>query len=220
MMFTPEVWEVIWLSLQVTTTSVLIGMLIGIPAGAFLGLYSFSGKRLIVILIYTCMGLPPVLVGVVVYLLLSRYGPLGSLDLLFSAEAMIIAQVILVIPIIAGLTMAAVQVKENAYWETAKSLGASPFQLMLTIIKEARGGIWSGIAAAYGRAISEVGAVMLVGGNIEHHTRVMTTAIILETRTGNFSGGLQMGFVLLAISFLFNSFMMVGMLNQMKARKR
>lgn len=220
MMFTPEVWEVIWLSLQVTTTSVLIGMLIGIPAGAFLGLYSFSGKRLIVILIYTCMGLPPVLVGVVVYLLLSRYGPLGSLDLLFSAEAMIIAQVILVTPIIAGLTMAAVQAKENAYWETAKSLGASPFQLMVTIIKEARGGIWSGIAAAYGRAISEVGAVMLVGGNIEHHTRVMTTAIILETRTGNFSGGLQMGFVLLAISFLFNSFMMVGMLNQMKARKR
>lgn len=220
MMFTPDVWEVIWLSLQVTTTSVLIGMLIGIPAGAFLGLYSFSGKRLIVILIYTCMGLPPVLVGVVVYLLLSRYGPLGSLDLLFSAEAMIIAQVILVTPIITGLTMAAVQAKENAYWETAKSLGASPFQLMVTIIKEARGGIWSGIAAAYGRAISEVGAVMLVGGNIEHHTRVMTTAIILETRTGNFSGGLQMGIVLLAISFLFNSFMMVGMLNQMKARKR
>lgn len=220
MMFTPDVWEVIWLSLQVTTTSVLIGMLIGIPAGAFLGLYSFSGKRLIVILIYTCMGLPPVLVGVVVYLLLSRYGPLGSLDLLFSAEAMIIAQVILVTPIITGLTMAGVQAKENAYWETAKSLGASPFQLMVTIIKEARGGIWSGIAAAYGRAISEVGAVMLVGGNIEHHTRVMTTAIILETRTGNFSGGLQMGIVLLAISFLFNSFIMVGMLNQMKARKR
>ncbi|GIO04655.1 tungstate ABC transporter permease [Brevibacillus reuszeri] len=220
MMFTPDVWEVIWLSLQVTTTSVLIGMLIGIPAGAFLGLYSFSGKRLIVILIYTCMGLPPVLVGVVVYLLLSRYGPLGSLDLLFSAEAMIIAQVILVTPIITGLTMTGVQAKENAYWETAKSLGASPFQLMVTIIKEARGGIWSGIAAAYGRAISEVGAVMLVGGNIEHHTRVMTTAIILETRTGNFSGGLQMGIVLLAISFLFNSFIMVGMLNQMKARKR
>lgn len=220
MMFTPDVWEVIWLSLQVTTTSVLIGILIGIPAGAFLGLYSFSGKRLIVILIYTCMGLPPVLVGVVVYLLLSRYGPLGSLDLLFSAEAMIIAQVILVTPIITGLTMAGVQAKENAYWETAKSLGASPFQLMVTIIKEARGGIWSGIAAAYGRAISEVGAVMLVGGNIEHHTRVMTTAIILETRTGNFSGGLQMGIVLLAISFLFNSFIMVGMLNQMKARKR
>jgi tungstate transport system permease protein len=92
--------------------------------------------------------------------------------------------------------------------------------MMLTIIREARGGIWSGVAAAFGRAISEVGAVMLVGGNIEHHTRVMTTAIILETRTGNFSAGLQLGLVLLAISFLFNSFLMVGMMNQMKMGRR
>ncbi|MDF2681696.1 MAG: transporter permease [Brevibacillus sp.] len=220
MMLTQDVWEVIWLSLKVTTSSVLIGMLAGIPFGAFLGLYSFPGKRLIVALIYTCMGLPPVLVGVIVYLLLSRYGPLGSFDLLFSSEAMIIAQVVLVTPIMAGLTMAAVHGKERAYWETAKSLGASPLQMMLTIIREARGGIWSGVAAAFGRAISEVGAVMLVGGNIEHHTRVMTTAIILETRTGNFSAGLQLGLVLLAISFLFNSFLMVGMMNQMKMGRR
>ncbi|MED4585117.1 ABC transporter permease [Brevibacillus choshinensis] len=220
MMLTQDVWEVIWLSLKVTTSSVLIGMLAGIPFGAFLGLYSFPGKRLIVALIYTCMGLPPVLVGVIVYLLLSRYGPLGSFDLLFSAKAMIIAQVVLVTPIMAGLTMAAVHGKERAYWETAKSLGASPLQMMLTIIREARGGIWSGVAAAFGRAISEVGAVMLVGGNIEHHTRVMTTAIILETRTGNFAAGLQLGLVLLAISFLFNSFLMVGMMNQMKSRRR
>ncbi|KQL48591.1 tungstate transporter permease [Brevibacillus choshinensis] len=220
MMLTQDVWEVIWLSLKVTTSSVLIGMLAGIPFGAFLGLYSFPGKRLIVALIYTCMGLPPVLVGVIVYLLLSRYGPLGSFDLLFSAKAMIIAQVVLVTPIMAGLTMAAVHSKERAYWETAKSLGASPLQMMLTIIREARGGIWSGVAAAFGRAISEVGAVMLVGGNIEHHTRVMTTAIILETRTGNFAAGLQLGLVLLAISFLFNSFLMVGMMNQMKSRRR
>ncbi|WP_301171309.1 ABC transporter permease [Brevibacillus nitrificans] len=220
MMLTQDVWEVISLSLKVTTSSVLLGMLMGIPFGAFLGLYSFPGKRLIVALIYTCMGLPPVLVGVIVYLLLSRYGPLGSLDLLFSAEAMIIAQVVLVTPILAGLTMAAVHGKERTYWETAKSLGATPLQMMLTIIREARGGIWSGVAAAFGRAISEVGAVMLVGGNIEHHTRVMTTAIILETRTGNFTAGLQLGLVLLAISFLFNSFLMVGMMNQMKSRRR
>lgn len=220
MTITPDVWEVIWLSLKVTTASVLIGMVAGIPFGALIGLYSFPGKRLVVALLYTCMGLPPVLVGVVVYLLLSRYGPLGPLNLLFSTEAMIIAQVVLVTPIVAGLTMAAVHAKERAYWETAKSLGASPVQLMLTIVREARGGIWSGIAAAYGRAISEVGAVMLVGGNIEHHTRVMTTAIILETRTGNFTAGLQMGLVLLTISFLFNSFMMVGMLNQMKSGRR
>jgi tungstate transport system permease protein len=219
-MMTPDVWEVIWLSLQVTTVSVLIGMLAGIPIGAVLGLYSFRGKGLIVALIYTCMGLPPVLVGVVVYLALSRYGPLGNLGLLFTPEAMIIAQVVLVTPILAGLTMSAVQAKERTYWETAKSLGASPFQMITTIVKEARGGIWSGVAAAYGRAISEVGAVMLVGGNIEHHTRVMTTAIILETRTGNFTAGLQLGLVLLAISFIFNSFLMAGVLNQMKTGRR
>lgn len=219
-MMTQDVWEVIWLSLQVTTVSVLIGMLLGIPTGTLLGLYSFRGKRLVVALIYTCMGLPPVLVGVVVYMLLSRYGPLGVLGLLFTPEAMIIAQIVLVTPILAGLTMSAVQAKERAYWETAKSLGASPVQMMLTIVKEARGGIWSGVAAAYGRAISEVGAVMLVGGNIEHHTRVMTTAIILETRTGNFTAGLQLGLVLLAISFLFNSFLMAGVLNQMRNGRR
>lgn len=219
-MMTQDVWEVIWLSLQVTTVSVLIGMLLGIPTGTFLGLYSFRGKRLVVALIYTCMGLPPVLVGVVVYMLLSRYGPLGTLGLLFTPEAMIIAQIVLVTPILSGLTMSAVQAKERAYWETAKSLGASPVQMMLTIVKEARGGIWSGVAAAYGRAISEVGAVMLVGGNIEHHTRVMTTAIILETRTGNFTAGLQLGLVLLAISFLFNSFLMAGVLNQMRNGRR
>jgi len=219
-MMTHDVLEVIWLSLQVTTVSVAIGMLAGIPTGTLLGLYSFRGKRIVVALIYTCMGLPPVLVGVVVYLLLSRYGPLGALGLLFTPEAMIIAQVILVTPILAGLTMSAVQAKERAYWETAKSLGASPVQMMITIVREARSGIWSGVAAAYGRAISEVGAVMLVGGNIEHHTRVMTTAIILETRTGNFTAGLQLGLVLLAISFLFNSFLMAGVLNQMKSRRR
>ncbi|EST55178.1 ABC transporter permease [Brevibacillus panacihumi W25] len=219
-MMTQDVWEVIWLSLQVTTVSVAIGMLAGIPTGTLLGLYSFRGKRIVVALIYTCMGLPPVLVGVVVYLLLSRYGPLGALGLLFTPEAMIIAQVVLVTPILAGLTMSAVQAKERTYWETAKSLGASPVQMMITIVREARGGIWSGVAAAYGRAISEVGAVMLVGGNIEHHTRVMTTAIILETRTGNFTAGLQLGLVLLALSFLFNSFLMAGVLNQMKSRRR
>ncbi|MEK4339854.1 ABC transporter permease [Brevibacillus sp. FSL L8-0710] len=220
MLMTPEVWEVVWLSLKVTTTAILLGSLIGIPLGACLGLYSFPGKRLVIVLIYTCMGLPPVLIGVIVYLLLSRYGPLGSLGLLFTPEAMMLAQVVLVTPILAGLSLSAVQAKERAYWETAKSLGASPLQLVFTIVKEARKGIWAGVAAAYGRAISEVGAVMLVGGNIEHHTRVMTTAIILETRMGNFTAGLQMGLVLLLISFLFNSFLVIGVLNQLKTGRR
>ncbi|WP_019122302.1 ABC transporter permease [Brevibacillus massiliensis] len=215
-----EVLEVIWLSLQVTTTAVFIGALIGIPAGALLGLYSFPGRRLAVTIVYTLMGLPPVLIGVIVYLLLSKYGPLGSLELLFTPEAMVIAQVVLVSPILAGLTLSAVQAKERTYSETAKSLGATPSQLVWTIVKESRKGIWAGVAAAYGRAISEVGAVMLVGGNIEHHTRVMTTAIILETRMGHYETGLYLGLVLLLISFVFNSFLMMGVLEQINAKRR
>lgn len=195
-------------------------MLLGIPSGAFLGLYSFPGKRFIVILVFTCMGLPPVLIGVIVYILLSKYGLLGFLQLLFTPEAMIIAQCILVTPIITGLTMSAVQGRERTYWETAKSLGATPTQLVWTILKEAKGGIWSGISTAYGRAISEVGAVMLVGGNIEHETRVMTTAIILETRKGNFDIALQIGLVLLVISFIFNSFLVAGALQNLNDGRR
>jgi tungstate transport system permease protein len=212
--------EIIGLSIQVSTIAVLIGMLIGIPCGAVLGLYAFPGKRLIVILLFTFMGLPPVLIGVIVYILLSRYGLLGFLDLLFTPWAMVIAQGILVTPIITGLTMSAVQARERTYWETAKSLGATPFQLVWTILKEAKGGIWSGVAAAYGRAISEVGAVMLVGGNIEHETRVMTTAIILETRKGHFDTALQIGIVLLFISFIFNSFLVAGVLQSLNEGRR
>jgi tungstate transport system permease protein len=190
-------------------------MIIGIPCGAFLGLYTFPGKRLITVLVFTFMGLPPVLIGVIVYMLLSRYGLLGNFQLLFTPHAMILAQSILVTPIITGLTMSAVQARERTYWETAKSLGATPVQLAWMIIRESKGGIWSGISTAYGRAISEVGAVMLVGGNIEHETRVMTTAIILETRKGSYEIALQIGIVLLFISFIFNSFLVVGALQNL-----
>lgn len=220
MVISAEIISVIVLSLQVTTIAVCIGALVGIPSGAVLALYSFPLKKPLLIIVFTCMGLPPVLIGVVVYLLLSKNGALGSLGWLFTPQAMIIAQILLVTPILTGLTMSAVQAKERTYWETAKSLGASPFQLVWVIIKQARQGIWSGVAAAYGRAISEVGAVMLVGGNIEHHTRVMTTAIILETRMGNFQAGLQLGIVLLLISFIFNSFMTLGMLENLTKKRR
>ncbi|MGG2200875.1 MULTISPECIES: ABC transporter permease [Paenibacillus] len=220
MIFSLQVMEIIGLSIQVSTIAVLFGMLVGIPCGAFLGLYSFPGKRFIVILLFTLMGLPPVLIGVIVYMALSKYGLLGFFQLLFTPEAMIIAQTILVTPIITGLTMSAVQARERTYWETAKSLGATPLQLVWTILKEARGGIWSGISTAYGRAISEVGAVMLVGGNIEHETRVMTTAIILETRKGNFDIALQIGAILLLISFIFNSFLVAGALQNLNDGRR
>ncbi len=208
----PEVRAVILLSLQVSTSAVLVGMILGVPIGAVIGLFSFPGRKLVISLIYTMMGFPPVLIGVVVYLMLSRQGILGEWELLFTPTAMIIAQVILVTPIIAGLTLSAVYTKEKIFAETAQSLGATRLQLVWALIKESRKGIWAAVATAFGRALSEVGAVMLVGGNIEGHTRVMTTAIILETRKGNFEVGLALGIVLLFLSFIINSFLMVGML--------
>lgn len=215
----PDVIEIIILSLQVSTSALLVGTLIGIPIGTLLGLFSFPGRQMIIALIYTLMGFPPVLVGVIVYLLLSREGVLGEWELLFTPQAMMIAQVILVTPIITGLTLSAIYSKEKVFAETAQSLGASYLQMIWTLIRESRKGIWAALATAYGRAISEVGAVMLVGGNIDHHTRVMTTAIILETRKGNFQLGLALGLVLLIISFIMNSFLMMGMLRNMKNRQ-
>ncbi|RXT06454.1 ABC transporter permease subunit [Ammoniphilus sp. CFH 90114] len=212
----PDVMAVIMLSLQVSTSAVLIGMLIGIPIGAMIGLYSFPGRKLVISLIYTMMGFPPVLIGVVVYLLLSRQGILGEWELLFTPTAMIIAQIVLVTPIITGLTLSAVYAKEKIFSETVQTLGGNRFHIIWELIKESRKGIWASVATAYGRAISEVGAVMLVGGNIEGHTRVMTTAIILETRKGNFEIGLVLGLVLLFISFVMNSFLMLGMLRGMQ----
>lgn len=215
----PDVMEIIILSLKVSTTAVIIGMLLGIPIGTLLGLFSFPGRQIIIALIYTLMGFPPVLVGVIVYLMLSRGGVLGELELLFTPSAMMIAQVILVTPIITGLTLSAIYSKEKVFAETAQSLGANRWQIVWTLIRESRKGIWAALATAYGRAISEVGAVMLVGGNIDHHTRVMTTAIILETRKGNFQIGLALGLILLLISFVMNSFLMMGMLRNMKNRQ-
>ncbi|HJV46264.1 MAG TPA: ABC transporter permease [Bacillota bacterium] len=217
--FNDNVLSVILLSLEISTTAIIIGILIGIPIGALLALTRFPGKRWIVALVYTCMGLPPVLIGVIIYLMLSRYGPLGSLEWLFSPQAMMMAQSILVTPIILGLTMSAVQAKEKLYTEALKSLGATPWQAAWTIIKEARKGIFAGLGTAFGRAISEVGAVMLVGGNIEGHTRVMTTAIILETRMGNYPTALTIGFVLLAISFILNSFLVMGIIGNLREER-
>jgi tungstate transport system permease protein len=216
----PDVLQVIMLSLKISTVAVLIGILIGVPIGTFLGLMYFPGRKICIAFVYTFMGLPPVLIGVVVYLLLSKRGLFGPLEWLFTPWAMIIAQVILVTPIVIGLTLTAVFSKERIYAETARSLGASRLQLLWVIIKESRQGIWAGIATAYGRAISEVGAVMLVGGNIEHHTRVMTTAIILETRKGNFEAALALGLTLLVISFIVNSFLLIGMMQTLQGNQR
>lgn len=176
----------------------------GVPAGAALALTEFPFKRLLTALIYTGMGLPPVVVGLVVYILLSRRGVMGDLGWLFTLPAMILAQTILAIPLIISMTMSSIQAVDPQLRLQLRALGASPWQATLTLLYEARLGVLVGIVAGFGAIISEVGAVMLVGGNIEGRTRVLTTAIVLETRQGNFALALAFGLILLLITFLMN----------------
>ena len=201
--------EIVELSLRVSGTALLISALLGIPVGILLGLTDFVGRRLVVALVYTGMAFPPVVVGLLVYLLISRSGPLGQLHwswipALFTPAAMIVAQIIIAFPLVAGFTMAAVEGVDPALRLQVRSLGASPWQTSWAVLEEARGGVVASIVAGFGGIISEVGAVMIVGGNIEHRTRVLTTAIVLETNKGNFDLALSLGAVLLGIAFATN----------------
>ena len=200
-----ETWGIIGLSLWVSGTALLLSALLGIPLGVLLGLGAFPGRRLLVTLIYTGMSFPPVVIGLFVYLLLSRAGPLGFFGWLFTPRAMIVAQTIISFPLLSGLTMAAVQGVDPALRVQVRSLGATPLQTAQAVLWEARAGVIVAVVAGFGRIIAEVGAVMLVGGNIQGATRVLTTAIVLETRTGAFDLALALAFVLLAISFLINT---------------
>lgn len=208
-----EFSEIVLLSLRVSGIALFFSTLLGIPIGALMGLYRFPGRKLAVALLYTGMGFPPVVIGLLVYLLLSRSGPLGSLQLswlpdLFTPGAMVIAQTIISFPLIAGFTMAAVLAVDPQLRQQMRSLGASERQTALTLLAEVRLGVIVSIVAGFGSIISEVGAVMLVGGNIAGRTRVMTTAIVLETRKGDFDLALALGAVLLALTFLANLIML------------
>ncbi len=199
-----SLFPIVTLSLYVSGVALIIATALGVPLGAGLALRPVPGQNLIVLLIYTGMGLPPVVVGLFVYLLLSRAGPLGWLNWLFTPSAMIAAQVIIALPLVVGLTMSAVQSVDPALRLQVRSLGATPAQVMGAVLAESRPGVVAAILAAFGGIISEVGAVMLVGGNIEGGTRVLTTAIVLETRKGNFELALALGGVLLALAFVSN----------------
>ncbi len=196
--------SIITLSLYVSGVALAVAAVIGIPVGAALALRPVRGQRLFVLLIYTGMGLPPVVVGLFVYIFLSHSGPLGWLNWLFTPSAMIVAQTIIALPIVIGLTMSAVEGVDPALRAQLRALGATAPQVMMTVLSEARSGVIAAVAAAFGSIISEVGAVMLVGGNIEGDTRVLTTAIVLETRKGNFEFALALGGVLLALTFVSN----------------
>jgi tungstate transport system permease protein len=213
----PALWQIILLSLRVTGLALVISTLTGVPVGAALGLSRIRARGLVTALLYTGMGLPPVVVGLFVYLVLSRSGPLGGLSWLFTPSAMVVAQVIIAFPLVSGLTMTAVQSVDPALRLQVRSLGATRIQEVWAVLREARIGVVAAIVAAFGGIISEVGAVMLVGGNIEGKTRVLTTAIVLNTRTGEFSLAIALGIILLALAFLANVAMLrlQGMTNDL-----
>jgi tungstate transport system permease protein len=201
----PELGSIVWLSLRVTGAALLLSTLAGVPLGSWLGLTHFRGKRLAAALVYTGMGLPPVVVGLAVYLLLSRSGPLGSLNWLFTPAAMVLAQAVIALPLVAGITMSAVAAVPNDFYLQARSLGASARQARWSVLREARSGVLVAVAAGFGRIISEVGAALMVGGNIEGHTRVLTTAIVLETGKGEFALALALAGWLLALTLAVNT---------------
>jgi tungstate transport system permease protein len=203
-------WDIVLLSFQVSGIALVLAGLVGLPAGTWLGLSRFRGQGLALALIYTGMGLPPVVVGLFVYLLLSRQGPLGNLNWLFTPNAMIVAQAIIAAPLIAGFAMAAVSGVDPELRRQLMSLGATSAQSMLAVVREARAGVIVALVAGFGGIISEVGAVMLVGGNIEGATRVLTTAIVLETRQGQFDRAIALGIILLALSFAINLAVLLG----------
>ena len=209
----PDLMEIVGLTFRVSGVALFFSSLVGIPLGAILGLRRFTGRRLVISLLYTGMGFPPVVIGLLVYMLLSRTGPLGAIQAdaiprLFTPGAMILAQTIISFPLVAGFTMAAVMGVDPQLRQQIVALGATSAQTARTILREARTGVIVAVIAGFGSIISEVGAVMLVGGNIDHKTRVLTTAIVLETRKGNFELASSLGLILLMLSFIVNLAMM------------
>jgi tungstate transport system permease protein len=201
----PELYRIIWLSLQVSGAAVALAALVGCPLGALVALGRFPGRRLVMNLLNTLMGLPPVVVGLTVYLILSRSGPLGVLGLLFTPRAMVLAQWLLATPIVAALSVAAVAEVSPLVREAALGLGASPFQASLVVVRQARFALVAALIAGFGRVMAEVGAVMMVGGNIAGYTRVMTTTIALDAARGDFELAIGLGLVLILLSFLLNA---------------
>src|SRR5256885_2220147 len=196
--------EIVLLSLRVSLSAVAIAALVGLPLGAAIAVGRFPGRQTVIVLLNALMGLPPVVVGLLVYLLLSRAGPLGALGILFTPSAMVVAQAILILPIIAALSRQAIEDAWREYEEQLRSLGAGRVNAALTLLWDTRFSLLTTILAGFGRAAAEVGAVMIVGGNIDGVTRVMTTTIALETSKGDLPLALGLGLILIAIVIAVN----------------
>ena len=201
----PALIQIIGLSLRVTLTAVLVACVIGLPLGAALALARFPGRGAIIVIFNALMGLPPVVAGLIVYLLLSRSGPLGPLGLLFTPTAMIVAQTILILPIVVSLTRSVVEDIWAEYREQLESFGTGRIRAVPTLLWDGRVSLLTGVLAGFGRASAEVGAVLIVGGNIAGHTRTMTTAITLETSRGNLGLAVALGIILMTLTLTLNS---------------
>ena len=200
----PELLQILGVTMRMSFFSTTISCLIGLPLGALIGTRSFRGKAFLKKLIHTLMGLPPVVAGLLVYALFTHYGPFGRLNLLFTVRVMVVAQCLLIIPVVTGLTASFMEQSTRAVIETAKGMGLSRRRVLFLCLSEGRTSLLSVVLNAFGRSIAEVGAVSIVGGNIQWKTRVMTTAIMLETNKGNFSFALALGMILLLLAFVVN----------------
>ena len=199
-----ELLQIIGVTLRMSFFSTSVSCLLGMPVGVLIGKSDFKGKRAIKKLTGTLMGLPPVVAGLIVYMLFTKYGPLGSLGMLFTVEVMVVAQCLLITPVVISITESMVSINAKSLTETARGLNFSKVKTAFLLISENRQALLSVVLTAFGRSIAEVGAVSLVGGNIQWKTRVMTTAIMLETNKGNFSFALALGIILLLISLTVN----------------
>jgi tungstate transport system permease protein len=200
----PEILAVLWLSLRVSATATLIALLLGIPAGAALALTRFPGRTLLVSAVNTGMGLPPVVVGLFVTILLWRSGPFGELEVLYTPAAIVLAQAVIASPIVTGITLAAVQNVPDKFRLQLLALGASRLQMVRVVLREARLPMLVAVMAGFGGVISEIGASMMVGGNIKGHTRTLTTAMVLETGKGEFGIAIALSILLLLLVFGIN----------------
>lgn len=200
----PEVWRVIWLSLYVSATATLLSLLVGVPLATALALTRFSGRRLLLALVNTGMGLPPVVAGLLITMLLWRSGPLGALGLLYTPAAIVVAQFLIAMPIVTGLSTAALQHLDPKLRLQLLALGASRAQMVWLLVREAQLPLLAAIMAGFGAVISEVGAAIMVGGNIQGQTRVLTTATVLETSKGNFEVAIALSAILLLLVYTVN----------------
>ncbi|HEV2611471.1 MAG TPA: ABC transporter permease [Noviherbaspirillum sp.] len=203
-------WQIIWVSLKTSFIALLIAAPIAVLAGYALATRSFKGRRIVIWLAQVSLSLPTVLIGLLLYLMLSRQGPFGSLQWLFSQSGVIAGQVLIALPVLIAFTLAAVQAADIRIAETALSLGASAWRVMTTVLYEVRFGVMAAVITGFGRVISEVGCAIMVGGNIAGETRTITTAIALETSKGDFAQGIALGLVLITFALAINALLMLA----------